>query len=101
MRFPLKTALLSLILLLSLAGIATAQAGRNRQATNEQKKVERTESAPATTEQKNEKSETPETPIDASQQDVETVKVETNLVTVPVIVSDRGDKYISDLKQEE
>jgi VWFA-related protein len=101
MRFSLKTALLSLILLLSLAGIATAQAGRNRQATNEQKKVERTESTPAITEQKNEKSETPETPIDASQQDVETVKVETNLVTVPVIVSDRGDKYISDLKQEE
>src|SRR5436305_5586328 len=100
MRFSLKTVLAAVIVLLSLVGIAAAQAGRNRQVTSEQKKVERTESVPAT-EQKNEKNEAQGTPIDANQQDVETVKVETNLVTVPVIVSDRGDKYLPDLKQEE
>ena len=100
MRFSLKTVLAAVIVLLSLIGIAAAQAGRNRQATSEQKKAERTESAPAT-EQKNEKSDSQGTPIDANQQDVETVKVETNLVTVPVIVSDRGDRYLPDLKQEE
>lgn len=33
--------------------------------------------------------------------DTETVKVETNLVTIPVIVSDRGDKYVADLRQDE
>jgi hypothetical protein len=39
---------------------------------------------------------------DAQQdEDTETVKVETNLVTIPVIVSDRGDKYVGDLRQEE
>ena len=106
MRFSLKTALASVIIVLSLFGIALAQAGRNRQVTSDQKKVERTDSAtPAATEPKNEKSEPQETPIDnsqvANQQDVETVKVETNLVTVPVVVSDRSDKYIPDLKQEE
>ena len=100
MRFSLKTVLAVVIVLLSLIGIAAAQAGRNRQVTSDQKKAERTESAPAT-EQKNEKSDSQDTPIDANQQDVETVKVETNLVTVPVIVSDRGDRYLPDLKQEE
>lgn len=35
------------------------------------------------------------------QEDTETVKVETNLVTIPVIVSDRGDKYVADLRQDE
>jgi len=100
MRFSLKTLLASVIVILSLASIAAAQAGRNRQVTSDQKKAERTESAPAT-EQKNEKSDAQATPIEANQQDVETVKVETNLVTVPVIVSDRGDRYLPDLKQEE
>lgn len=33
--------------------------------------------------------------------DDETIKVETNLVTIPVIISDRGDRYVADLRQEE
>src|ERR1043165_1239394 len=106
MRFSLKSFLTAVVIVLSLCGLAAAQAGRNRQVTSDQKKVERTDSAaPAATEQKNEKSEPQETPIDnsqvANQQEVETVKVETNLVTVPVVVSDRSAKYIPDLKQEE
>lgn len=36
-----------------------------------------------------------------SAQDEETIKVETNLVTIPVAVSDRNGYYITDLKQEE
>lgn len=35
------------------------------------------------------------------QQDIETVKIDTNLVTVPVIATDRDGVYITDLKQEE
>ena len=31
----------------------------------------------------------------------ETVKVETNLVTIPVIVSDQSDRYVPDLRQDE
>ncbi|HMH42729.1 MAG TPA: VWA domain-containing protein, partial [Pyrinomonadaceae bacterium] len=34
-------------------------------------------------------------------QDVETLKIDTNLVTVPVIASSRGGNYIADLKKEE
>lgn len=37
----------------------------------------------------------------AQEEETETVKVETNLVTIPVIVSDRGDRYVADLKQDE
>jgi VWFA-related protein len=43
------------------------------------------------------------TPVASAEQqdDTETLKVETNLVTIPVIVSDRGDKYVADLRQDE
>src|SRR5437588_10067396 len=34
-------------------------------------------------------------------QDVETLKIDTNLVTVPVIASSRTGSYIADLKKEE
>src|SRR5712691_12372850 len=34
-------------------------------------------------------------------QDIETVKIDTNLVTVPVIASSRSGSYIADLKKEE
>jgi VWFA-related protein len=34
-------------------------------------------------------------------QDIETVKIDTNLVTVPVIASSRSGSYVADLKQEE
>ena len=103
MRLSLRAFLVALLLSLSLAGTIAAQAGRNRPKTAEaQKKSERPQNAP-TDEQKNEGSEAreQETQPSLEEQDVETVKVETNLVTVPVIVSDRGDRYLPDLKQEE
>lgn len=99
MRPSIKAVLVAVLLILSLAGGAAAQAGRNRQQNTEpQKKVQKPENAP-TDAQKSE----PDAGQEAlsNQQDVETVKIETNLVTVPVIVSDRSDKYIADLKQEE
>src|SRR5260370_41653823 len=34
-------------------------------------------------------------------QDIDTVKIDTNLVTVPVIASSRSGSYIADLKKEE
>jgi Ca-activated chloride channel family protein len=102
MRLSLKTALVAVLVFLSLAGSVAAQAGRNRQQTSDpQKKAERPVNPP-TEEQKNEgRAEEQQTEPSADGQDVETVKVETNLVTVPVIASDHGDRYIPDLKQED
>ena len=40
-------------------------------------------------------------PPPAQDQDVETLKIDTNLVTVPVIASSRSGTYIADLKKEE
>ncbi len=40
------------------------------------------------------------TPPDPSQQ-VETLKIDTNLVTIPIIATDAGGIYISDLRQDE
>ena len=52
-------------------------------------------------EQKPAKPAQPQTDLPASNQDIETVKIDTNLVTVPVIASSRTGNYIADLKQEE
>ncbi|HEY0347956.1 MAG TPA: VWA domain-containing protein [Pyrinomonadaceae bacterium] len=41
------------------------------------------------------------TPTPPQDQDVETLKIDTNLVTVPVIASSRTGNYIADLKKEE
>src|SRR5262245_29221588 len=38
---------------------------------------------------------------DPAPQDIETVKIDTDLVTVPVIATDTGGLYIGDLKPEE
>lgn len=100
MRFSLTVLLLAFILA-SLAVGARAQAGRNRQVTSDPpKKVQRT-AAPSTDEGKNGRREDQAAEESGNQQDVETVKIETNLVIVPVIVSDRSDKYIADLKRED
>jgi VWFA-related protein len=101
----LKAVLVVGLLFLSLTGMARAQAGRSRQAAEPKKKVTRPENAP-TDEQKKENptaaAEAQDTPENVTgEQEVETVKVETNLVTVPVIASDRSDRYIPDLTQEE
>src|SRR5689334_17033689 len=40
-------------------------------------------------------------PAQDSSQDVDTIKIDTNLVTVPVIATDRNGTYVADLRQEE
>ncbi|HUQ34123.1 MAG TPA: VWA domain-containing protein, partial [Pyrinomonadaceae bacterium] len=103
MRPSLKAALFAVLVLVTLYGNAAAQAGRNRPQTAEPKKKAERPANPPTDEQK--KEEPKEEPLDTEtvtdKQDVETLRVDTNLVTVPVIISDRGDRYIPDLKQEE
>lgn len=42
-----------------------------------------------------------DTPAEPAQSDLETIKVDTNLVTVPVIASSRTGHYIADLQKEE
>jgi VWFA-related protein len=92
---------LAVALVLVLASCAFAQAGR-RSSAGEGKKNEPSKPAdvkpeapkPAETE-----SQTTETPEDVDED--EAVKVETNLVTLPVVVSDRGGRYVPDLKAEE
>src|SRR6266851_5049682 len=75
----------AVILILSVS-IASAQSPKDPQRPREHK--------PATT---NPKDVPPELP----QGDVETLKIDTNLVTVPVIASSRTGQYISDLRKEE
>jgi Mg-chelatase subunit ChlD len=103
MRPSLKAVLFAVLVLVSLSGNAAAQAGRNRQQTAEpKKKAERPANPPTDEQKKEEPKEEPEaTETIAGNQDMETLRVDTNLVTVPVIISDRGDRYIPDLKQEE
>jgi VWFA-related protein len=43
----------------------------------------------------------PESQTEPAQTEFETLKIDTNLVTVPVIASSRGGSYISDLRKEE
>jgi len=75
----------AVILTLSVS-IASAQSPKDPQRPREQK--------PTTT---NPRDDPPELP----QGEVETLKIDTNLVTVPVIASSRTGQYISDLRKEE
>lgn len=80
MRLPIFHSISILILaLFAIAGGAGAQSDRKGQ-----KPV-----APAT----------PATP--AGREDQETIRIDTSLVTVPVIASDRSDVYVPDLRKEE
>ena len=84
---PMQRAIRILALLISLvlvgqSLIAQPQKKPPSRAPQKPAKVEQVEEAPA-------------------EQDLETVKVDTNLVTVPVIASSRTGKYIADLVKEE
>lgn len=81
----LARAVAALMLVLSVS-IASAQSPKDTQRQREQK--------PATT---NPNEPSPEPP----QGEVDTLKIDTNLVTVPVIASSRTGKYIADLQKEE
>jgi VWFA-related protein len=99
MRAHLAVAL-AVLLLLPLA--PHAQSGR-RSSPGEAKKNDSTKppdtKTPAPTPTV-EQSDTP-TVSEEVEDDGDAIKVETNLVTVPVIVSDREGRYVSDIRQEE
>ncbi len=95
-----------LILIVILPFSATAQSGRNKQIQSETKKIQK----PAeqnTTQQKtipeqNNEAQIPQPDnqtVNENTDDV--VKIDASLVLVPVIVSDRNDIYIPNLKQDE
>ena len=105
MRSGRVTAVLSLLLISALclsplAFNAHAQAGRRVPPSSETKK--NTQERPAEPKPAESPAPRPAGEPDAEEVDEgEAVKVETNLVTLPVIASDRGGRYIPDLKAEE
>ncbi len=80
------------ILALIMTSAALAQSGRGKQRTSDVKKNQPPASSTATP---------APTPAEDLQQDVESVKVDTNLVAVPVIASDRNNIYVPDMRQED
>ncbi|MDX6696103.1 MAG: Ca-activated chloride channel [Blastocatellia bacterium] len=91
MRATLARSLSVFIIALLLApSFARAQSGPS---------LKKTETQP---QKKAQPAPTP-TPQASDEQDDESeaIKVETNLVTIPVIASDRGDIYVADLRQDE
>ena len=91
-RRELRLTVIARILLLALLCISfpvssNAQADRSGQVQGKSQKTQRPEPA----------QQKPEPPAPEDQKEVETLKIETNLVTVPVIVTDRNGLYIPDL----
>src|ERR1044072_8097408 len=83
----------------SLLPTACAQVGRRFPGSEPAKKKQETPAEPKPAE-----TPKPQTSASDDEQEVddgEAVRVETNLVTVPVIASDQGGRYIPDLKAEE
>lgn len=107
MRLAIKCSCL-LMLALSLATGALAQSGRSQRGGNTKKNP-----PPATTPTPSPEATptpTPEPIITQGEpqpmpgpviQDLESLKIQTNLVTVPIIVSDRNDIYVPDMRQDE
>lgn len=102
MRFTLRQFTIVLLIVCALSIATSAQVKRNRQANVETKKnttrtpIERKGNQPPAQGADEKKAETPD-----EGQEVETVKVNTNLVTVPIIASTREGAYVPDMRQEE
>ena len=91
-----------LCLLFILFPLAFSQSGRNNRQTANKRAERQTQTDNSTTTEKQKADEPPQTEKaneQVSNEDI--VKVNTNLVLVPVIVSDRSDIYIPDLKRED
>lgn len=82
------------VITLALAVTAAAQSGRSKQGAGSEGKKNRTES-------EQQGAPTDALSADKAQEEADTLKIETNLVTVPVIASSRGGLYIPDMRQEE
>lgn len=74
------------VIIMMISAGAPAQSGRSRQGTDTRK------SSSADTQSEKEAE---------ARQETDTVKIDTNLVTVPVIVSTRGGTYVPDMRQDE
>jgi VWFA-related protein len=97
MRRYARRASIAFLFILILFGSVAAQSGRGSQRGGEaKKKTPSTEGVgdppPSSSEEKMDA---------AAQQEAEVVKIETNLVTVPVIVSTRGGTYVPDIRKHE
>ncbi len=103
-RGALSLVLASALLLLpfAFAVAGRAQAGRRVPGSTEKKSTQErpAEAKPAETPSPPKFEEAPPDPLDADAGE-ETVTVDTNLVKLPVIASDRGGRYVHDLKAEE
>jgi len=98
MRTIFKGICLAILALIMTSG-ALAQSGRGKQRTSDVKKNQPPATSTATPAPTPAQPET--APAEDLQQDVESVKVDTNLVAVPVIASDRNNIYVPDMRQEE
>jgi VWFA-related protein len=87
---------IALSFIFHLTFFVAAQSGRNKQTQIDQKKVQNP-SEQTTEESKQNNKQQPI--VELSDDDI--VKVDTNLVLVPLIVSDRNNNYTRDLKREE
>ncbi|MGA9995160.1 MAG: VWA domain-containing protein [Pyrinomonadaceae bacterium] len=96
MRFSFVKISALIIFILIFALSAAAQSGNTGQKGAENRKKE----TRPVVEKRQEKSVEPDEPDDDNQS-TEVVKVDTNLVTVPVIASDRDDRYVADMQKEE
>ncbi|HKS28888.1 MAG TPA: VWA domain-containing protein [Pyrinomonadaceae bacterium] len=88
-------AVCTFVIVLAVGAGALAQSGRSRQGGGDVKK-----SSTDSGQQRPDKSSGTEVELD-DETKAEILKVDTNLVTVPVIVSTRGGTYIPDMRQEE
>jgi Mg-chelatase subunit ChlD len=83
-------------IILMLSAGAAAQSGRSRQGGEVKKKASDTSPTPGQSEKSNDESKEAE-----GAQETETFKIETNLVTVPVIAATRDGSYVSNMRQDE
>jgi VWFA-related protein len=104
MRVPASRVCVAVIIAFVLTLSAMAQSGRGKQTGGEGKKntAPQPDAVQSGDKQTSNDSPTTEAPVSAEeQQGTDVVRVETNLVTVPVIASTRGGMYVPDLKKEE
>jgi Mg-chelatase subunit ChlD len=89
-----------IIMMLSTSGVA--QSGRSKQSGGGDGKKNRPGAEQSQDPAKKGNASDSEQPEgEGDRQETDTLKVETNLVTVPVIVSTRGGAYVPDMRQEE
>jgi len=93
----IKTQLAAAFLLLLLASLSFAQSRRRPTTEKPEPSPQPQRQEPTMPSQQ----PVEQTPQDPAQKDLETLKIDTNLVTVPVIASSRTGRYIADLNKDE